>query len=625
MNGISLCLELSFDETCENPEEAYQNTLKPLLSFLYTHPRFSFTFAISGKKLEYLSVEHPEALEILRELTSRNQTEVLGNGFYSPIFPLLFPLDRSGQIEKMNAKVRETVGKRPRGLFLLGGFWDSSLIPSFHTCGMEYVHFKDISIDESLSYFPYILNEQGKKIIALIIKDSFLPFLDSENKLELPENWLKKIRYKIQSENQDDKLENAVICLQFSIKQMESLILSDFLNETEKVISQKPSLLFFLETPQQYLKHTKYFVKSYFLPGMEKKISQWAKSAGQNGANQPLTIYDFFSVYEQNQHLYERTLYVSMLLSQSHGGDKMRKYSAREHIWEAQSAEYYIDLKTGQVANEKNRQMAYRALSEAENLIRESRNFTESITSFDYNLDGLNEYVCQMEKFNAVISLTGAKISDLSILFSGANYTSTSKSHRGIFIEHLFDFKEMDDYLNQKEVKSDVFENLIFSEKKCDTRRNQIVLEGEGQFSPLKMPVILTKHYTVTSDGFIVQYILRNNSPFLLKGFFVSEINFAQTLFELPLEEQYNVEVISSGMRQELPLSENCKLEKGVSHLQISDKGEKTILVFEPNEEAGLSTNAVSSVFTSSFYWTVDLAVDRAIEKTIKFSIIHKK
>ena len=96
-------MELSFKDdgalSDSEWENNYQTMLKKFLTFLYSHPKIPFAFSFTGLQLEFLQSVHPEAMEIFSEITSRKQGEVLGGGFYTPVFPLLFPVDRSGQIK----------------------------------------------------------------------------------------------------------------------------------------------------------------------------------------------------------------------------------------------------------------------------------------------------------------------------------------------------------------------------------------------------------------------------------------------------------------------------------------------------------------------------------------------
>ena len=111
-----------------------------------------------GNQLTFYKKHHLEFIDLIGQLTNRKQLEILGGGYYNPIFPLLFPQDRSGQIELLTSELRQSIGKRPRGMMLYGSVWEPSLIPCLQTCGMEYV-FIDSSLIPSgkQNYLPIIM------------------------------------------------------------------------------------------------------------------------------------------------------------------------------------------------------------------------------------------------------------------------------------------------------------------------------------------------------------------------------------------------------------------------------------------------------------------------------------
>ena len=123
----------------ENFDRNYQSVYKPLIKFLFSHPDFKFSFAFSGNQIQYFKKRKNEIISILKQLAERNQIEFLGGGYYSPILPLLYPVDRNGQIDLLSAEIRQTFGKRPRGISLFADCWDSSLVNNVHTCGLDYV------------------------------------------------------------------------------------------------------------------------------------------------------------------------------------------------------------------------------------------------------------------------------------------------------------------------------------------------------------------------------------------------------------------------------------------------------------------------------------------------------
>ena len=152
-------------------ENEYQSVFKPILKCMLSHPNLRISFSFTGIQMEYYRRKHSEMFEILHELIQRKQAEVLGGGYYDPVFPLLFPQDRTGQIDLLSSSIRETTGKRPRGLSLCASGWDSGMLPSLSSCGMEYV-----LLDESLippeknKSIPLIMSDKGKSIIILPVR-----------------------------------------------------------------------------------------------------------------------------------------------------------------------------------------------------------------------------------------------------------------------------------------------------------------------------------------------------------------------------------------------------------------------------------------------------------------------
>ena len=91
---ISLKLSADFDSYDDEVllEKNYQSFFKPILTFLYSHENFLLTIEFTGYQLHYYSRKHPESIDLLRELYGRKQIEILGSGYYNPVFPILFVL-----------------------------------------------------------------------------------------------------------------------------------------------------------------------------------------------------------------------------------------------------------------------------------------------------------------------------------------------------------------------------------------------------------------------------------------------------------------------------------------------------------------------------------------------------
>src|SRR5574344_174336 len=142
MKSLCVCFGLEALPAGMTPpdiEQDYLDVYKPAVQFLYSHPSFCMEFSFTGPQFRFYRKNHPEFIEILEQLINRKQIEILGGGFYNPVFPLLFPMDRSGQVDLLSTVIRKSIGKRPRGVCLCASAWDPSLVTSFETCGIEYV------------------------------------------------------------------------------------------------------------------------------------------------------------------------------------------------------------------------------------------------------------------------------------------------------------------------------------------------------------------------------------------------------------------------------------------------------------------------------------------------------
>ena len=612
--AVCLHLDLNYLDFSDKLEldKVYQSGLKKVLKVLYTTPKFFLTLSVPGMVLDYYSKKFPEAIELLKELSSRSQIEILGGGFFAPILSLLHPSDRSGQIEKMTTLVRSITGKRPRGISLYASCWDNSLIQPLKACGFDYVFLDESLVHDAGVLNPLIVMDYGKNVKVLVSKKSLSP-----QEAETFSFWKKRI---FEALKKDSLLHNEILSIDLDLEQILRLcdkkFLSDFLAD-----ELGENLL----TPVAFFKNCSYY-KSAFIPsGMQKKIG--TKKTYNS-------IYDYLFDFQPAMHLYDRMIYINMLISQPHCKDKMRKKAAQEKLWEAQCGNLLISLKQENLSTAKQRQSAYKLLNEAERYLREGGQFLEALTSFDYNCDGFNEYVFQSENFNAVISPFGGKISDLNILSSGANYTDSFSQKdgfeaSGFMIESLSEKEPEKNSLSENDLS---WSAVLFKEKKFDGKRKEVILESENLFSQMKMPVSLQKKIIASSTGFMVQYIVKNLSPFQLKAYFSVSFNLAQTDFLHLNENQYDLELIQDGQRIK-PGKSKCVFKNGISMLQIIDTDGKMTMLFEPNEEAGfISETELTKNFEKDgknqnirFYWPVDLASGRAMEKTLNFMLIPTK
>lgn len=639
-------------------EKDYLTVYKPIAKFLYAHPNFFMTFAFNGVQIEFLKKKYPEFIELLKELVQRKQIELLGGGYYDPAFPLLFPMDRTGQIELLTSSIRALIGKRPRGVNICASIWDYSLVSCFHNCGMEYVLLDDSLISqEKQKFIPLIMSDKGKTLSIIPICQEFKP----THSISVKE-YLNEISKKIlkTEKNSSEIIKNCTkaINVQFSHEEFAELLKSNFFEKLEKELNESNGLIDF-STPLKFLKESKIKIPVYIASGMTKDVAQWGiepyKSV-KTDKRYPITIYDFFQIYPQSRALYDRMLYVSTLVNQSHG-DKLRKTTAREKLWEAQNGDGFICTSTGAFVSSTYRQQAYKKLTEAEKILRQCGDFEESVSVLDYTGDGFNEYVFRMNNYFAVIGLNGGTIRELDVFQNSGNFADNFTRvkefegfddgyDRGLFIDHIFTESEFEMYLQNKPSGNGIFSKYIYSEFGFNAQHKEVQFFASANFQK-KQKISLRKKYVCQSSGMMVQYILKNESSEILNAKFAVESSFAQTNFNAKDFNAFSLDIVSGGKKQEIDtktsshqLNDSGKLSD-VEGIWVTDTDNNITFVFEPNESCGMSFNPIvfnrpeyttgdlvpaGMTFANTMFWDITLAPGMEMEKTINFTIYsHKK
>ncbi len=660
MKKLNICLYITLTSSIlshtSDFEEKYDEIYKKLVSFLFENSRNRMSVSFSGPLLSWIMREHPEYTQLFSKLLNRKQTEIIGGGYYNPVFPLVFPRDRTGQIDLMSSEIRHATGKRPRGMTIFNSIWDNNLVPCFSACGMEYVLLDSSLIPkEKKLYLPLIASEQGKSVSILPVSREFIP-----NTLVEPNEYLRNlfdtVSYLTKNDEYNSVADERVIAIKIDENQFLRLHDSNWLKRLFEAADENFAETIEFSLPLNFIHGSCFKVPSYIPAGIQSDVAIWAKTpykAQENTSNFQTTVYDFLLTYKRNHALYNRMLFISMLINQCKG-DKARKKIAREKLWIAQSGEGYVCNPSGVFANNQARQYAYRNLTEAEKLCREAsggQEFKESATKYDYNSDGHNEYVCAMAKYTACVSKSGGQICEFDIIHNTGNYADSPSRiaqfdsvddayERGLFVDHLFTGEEYSLYKCGMPAGSGIFSRALYHEEDFDSYRHEIVLNAEGKYSSMNIPVQLKKKIIANSDGFMIQYILKNEGPFDIKGNLVVESNFAQTDFSSAKANSYKVDVISNNEGSAIDThSSPCSAEK-ISYIQLTDSSNDISFVFEPNEDcdffcmpivfhrpSGLSDapQISGTAFVVSLGWKVELLAGMEMEKTINFSIIVPK
>lgn len=620
---------LTAGQDAEHHEYKYQHVYKPLISSLYTLPDLAFTLYLSGPLLEWMAHNHPEFFMILEEMIGRKQIDIIGGGYYNPLFPMIPPADRVGQVELLTTEIRKAFGKRPRGVWLPASAWEPSMISSLCTCGIEYVLLDRIMLSTSggpgvdgLS--PVILEDSGKTVIALPLDNHY-------RTLErfTPETFLKDIK-------RPKRLQDSVLTIFIDHLSIPALFTAP---ETEQswfsrllaLASSKGGVEF--TTTGKCSRGKTPLLRSYVSSGMSPYDHDDLTDPDDVRILSRTSIKQYLLASENSFRLYTKMMFVHILVSQLRG-DKARKKNAREDVWRAQRNEIFrlSTLQSGSDARVL-RSLAYKHLLIAEKMTRVRGVFSPSVTASDFDMDTLKEYLCQLDKINVYIHPIGGKVFELDVFSAYRNYCDLSlPSSSGLFIDHFINSEELDIFID-KGVLPDapVFSSQVYQDLSIDKSRIEVQLRANGLFGSFQQPLQLKKQYTVRNEGIQVQYILKNESPLALSGFFMTELDLS---FSRNRHKQTLMTVYAQETRQDGPVVKSAY--KDIEWMQISDNGSGVKFTFEANETPSVAILPVlcpddsnqgddASVTSEGarlfFYWKIELAANYEMEKTIFFKI----
>ncbi len=415
-------------------ETYYHQSLKPLLSITFRFPDIPLTLYISGPFLEWLELHHTEFITALSEMIRRKQVEVLGGGFYSPLLPLLPPSDRIGQIEELTTTVRRLLGRRPRGGWLHNTVWDSSLVLSLTGCGLEYTFLDEedfirLGVASTKIGIPCVTENQGRILTCIPVKTTLAEQIMKGNlgALDLT------IRQRF---GHDDSL----LTVFFSLSSLQEVPFfheaSGFENFLNILRSGYPGML--CVNPSSYLKRTTVMYDRVFFASTD-----YATLCRNVGISPPAfaerqSWKQFLTDFDDSNRLYSKMVHTHLLVS-SLRGDKFKKKAASEELWKGQSLRAYIP--DGRLARYC-RQKAFQALINAEVLARDKTSFLTSLTSLDFDLDGLKEFLFQGKKFNLFIDPVGGVAFEWDWLERPWNWADadhlTHRSPPKLFVDRFF-------------------------------------------------------------------------------------------------------------------------------------------------------------------------------------------
>ncbi len=150
-------------------EDAYRRAYLPFMEVMKDYPGIPFSLHNSGILWDWFSAKHPEYIEMVAEMVSAGQVELMSAGYYEPILTVIPEKDRQGQLSMMSDFIRRRFGAKPRGCWLTERIWDPHLPDTLARAGLEYVvvddsHFKSTGFCSEEMRGMFFTEENGSFI-----------------------------------------------------------------------------------------------------------------------------------------------------------------------------------------------------------------------------------------------------------------------------------------------------------------------------------------------------------------------------------------------------------------------------------------------------------------------------
>jgi len=178
--SIHLAIVFHFHQPVDNSiqvfEDAYKKSYVPLIDNIFKFPDVKITLHFSGNLLEWLFDNKPEFIEKLKTMIKRGQIEIIGGGYYEPIFAIIPYRDRIAQMKKLSDLIKREFDLDVKAAWLPERVWEPNYPSFLYDAGLKYVivddnHFRSTGITEEETLYSYITEDEGKTLRVFPINE----------------------------------------------------------------------------------------------------------------------------------------------------------------------------------------------------------------------------------------------------------------------------------------------------------------------------------------------------------------------------------------------------------------------------------------------------------------------
>ena len=181
-------------------EDVYKKAYSPLVEHIFNYPEIKFTLHFSGNLLEWLLDKKPDFINMLRAMAKRDQIEIIGGGYYEPIYAIIPDRDKIAQMKMLSDLIKKEFGLDVKGAWLSERVWEPSYPSFLSKVGLKYVivddnHFRATGLTEIDTFYSYITEDEGKTVRIFPINEE-LRYLTPWKPTYLSIDYLKKFATK---------------------------------------------------------------------------------------------------------------------------------------------------------------------------------------------------------------------------------------------------------------------------------------------------------------------------------------------------------------------------------------------------------------------------------------------
>ena len=593
-NKMHICFSTILGNTNNENETKNQITAyNNFFSGLYSSS-IPISIHFTGSFLQLLQTKSQAFDNIAKILLKKKQIELIGGGYFSPVFPFLNSVNIVGQIELYTATLRKLFSIRTKIAYLPFSAWIPSLVSSLKkTATIEHclIDRRLFQANNLEVHTPVYLEDAGKLIHAI-------PFLEKNEITESPEEF-----YNYLVSEYAQLKEDSILVIFVPHTNLSKL------PQTEQDGSWFDKLVHLINKNENM--HMSTILKS--IKSINSKTRGFIESnVIQNNQLQNASTKRLICQNPYAYKLYQKLMYTSLLINQIRG-DKQKKTTALHYLWKAQNADIFLNVAFAPARHRSSIFEFYKTLLLAEKTTRTSSTFFPSLVPYDFSLQGINDYISQTKNINAYVHVPSGVIFEYDFLPANKNYCVSPFSESGLFIDRvLYNEAELSNlYHDETDYKN---KQVQYQLSECFSTKKILILKSD---SPEK-DISVRKQFSFNGDSISVQYILKNEVQKTTSGCFVCELDIAvgKSGNQIPC-----LTVFTNSEKRERPIENTVYTE--LDWVQINDAEGKTKLTITMNEKINLSVVPVLSnehniiAVQLYFYWNFSLNPKGEVEKLL--------